>query len=99
MQELVTGMEKIRIDSEADVEELRARPLPFPGVDSKLGTFLEGDRAAGAFGVLLLLPSNKAWVVFVLALGIAPSGVQLAKLLEGLPGSPMSPQSQHWGWQ
>ncbi|NXA84820.1 CPSF4 factor, partial [Thryothorus ludovicianus] len=35
MQELVAGVEKIRFDSEADVEELRARPLPFPGVDSK----------------------------------------------------------------
>ncbi|NWZ71361.1 CPSF4 factor, partial [Acrocephalus arundinaceus] len=52
MQELVTGMEKIRFDSEADVEELGAHPLPFLGVDSKLGTmeFLEGDSAVGAFG-------------------------------------------------
>ncbi|RMB95257.1 hypothetical protein DUI87_28244 [Hirundo rustica rustica] len=37
MQELVTGVEKIRFDSEADVEELRARPLPFPGVDGVQG--------------------------------------------------------------
>ncbi|NXH31481.1 CPSF4 factor, partial [Myiagra hebetior] len=38
MQELVAGVEKIRFDSEADVEQQRgARPLPFPGVDSKLG--------------------------------------------------------------
>ncbi|NWH41610.1 CPSF4 factor, partial [Chloropsis hardwickii] len=40
MQELVAGVEKIRFDSEADVEELGARPLPFPGVDGKLGTGL-----------------------------------------------------------
>lgn len=41
MQELVAGVEKIRFDSEADVEQQRgARPLPFPGVDSKLGTGL-----------------------------------------------------------
>ncbi|NXQ34983.1 CPSF4 factor, partial [Alaudala cheleensis] len=40
MQELVTGMEKISFDSEADVEELGAQPLPFPGLDSKLGTGL-----------------------------------------------------------
>lgn len=40
MQELVTGMEKISFDSEPDVEELGARPLPFLGVDSKLGTGL-----------------------------------------------------------
>ncbi|NXN01392.1 CPSF4 factor, partial [Sylvia borin] len=33
MQELVTGVEKIRFDSEAGVEELGAHPLPFPGVD------------------------------------------------------------------
>ncbi|NWV37241.1 CPSF4 factor, partial [Grantiella picta] len=39
MQELVAGVEKIRFDSEADVEQQRgARALPFPGVDSKLGT-------------------------------------------------------------
>ncbi|KAI1232488.1 Cleavage and polyadenylation specificity factor subunit 4 [Lamprotornis superbus] len=37
MQELVAGVEKIRFDSEADVEELGARPLPFPGVDSVQG--------------------------------------------------------------
>lgn len=37
MQELVAGVEKIRFDSETDVEELGARALPFPGVDSKLG--------------------------------------------------------------
>ncbi|NWZ95490.1 CPSF4 factor, partial [Nesospiza acunhae] len=42
MQELVAGVEKISFDSEADVEELRAQPLPFPGVDSKLGTGLAG---------------------------------------------------------
>lgn len=40
MQELVTGMEKISFDSEPDVEGLGARPLPFLGVDSKLGTGL-----------------------------------------------------------
>lgn len=41
MQELVAGVEKIRFDSEADMEQQRgARPLPFPGVDSKLGTGL-----------------------------------------------------------
>ncbi|NXN87917.1 CPSF4 factor, partial [Bombycilla garrulus] len=40
MQELVAGVEKIRFDPEADVEELGARPLPFPGVDSKSGTGL-----------------------------------------------------------
>ncbi|NXR83968.1 CPSF4 factor, partial [Pycnonotus jocosus] len=33
MQELVAGMEKIRFDSEADVEQLGAQPLPFPGMD------------------------------------------------------------------
>lgn len=39
MQELVAGMEKMRFDLEADVEQQRgARPLPFPGMDSKLGT-------------------------------------------------------------
>ncbi|NWQ58885.1 CPSF4 factor, partial [Neopipo cinnamomea] len=39
MQELVAGVEKIRFDLEADVEQQRGgRPLPFPGVDSKLGT-------------------------------------------------------------
>ncbi|XP_039572316.1 putative cleavage and polyadenylation specificity factor subunit 4-like protein isoform X2 [Passer montanus] len=37
MQELVAGVEKITFDSEAAVEELRARPLPFPGVDSVQG--------------------------------------------------------------
>ncbi|XP_033374490.1 putative cleavage and polyadenylation specificity factor subunit 4-like protein isoform X1 [Parus major] len=37
MQELVAGVEKIRFDSEADVEELGARPLPFLGVDSVQG--------------------------------------------------------------
>uniref|UniRef100_A0A8C8BDY8 Cleavage and polyadenylation specificity factor subunit 4 n=1 Tax=Otus sunia TaxID=257818 RepID=A0A8C8BDY8_9STRI len=37
MQELVAGVEKIRFDLEADVEQQRgARPLPFPGTD-KLG--------------------------------------------------------------
>ncbi|NWI44637.1 CPSF4 factor, partial [Picathartes gymnocephalus] len=41
MQELVAGVEKIRLDSEADVEQQRgARPLPFLGVDGKLGTEL-----------------------------------------------------------
>ncbi|XP_053816704.1 putative cleavage and polyadenylation specificity factor subunit 4-like protein [Vidua chalybeata] len=44
MQELVAGVEKIRFDSEADVEGLRAQPLPFPGMDSKFGTGL-CDRA------------------------------------------------------
>uniref|UniRef100_A0A8D2MVE2 Uncharacterized protein n=1 Tax=Zonotrichia albicollis TaxID=44394 RepID=A0A8D2MVE2_ZONAL len=34
MQELVAGMERISLDSEADVEQLRAQALPFPGVDS-----------------------------------------------------------------
>ncbi|NXQ52053.1 CPSF4 factor, partial [Anthoscopus minutus] len=37
MQELVASVEKIRIDSEADVEELGARPLPFLGVDRQRG--------------------------------------------------------------
>ncbi|XP_064584862.1 putative cleavage and polyadenylation specificity factor subunit 4-like protein isoform X2 [Zonotrichia leucophrys gambelii] len=37
MQELVAGMERISLDSEADVEQLRAQPLPFPGVDSVQG--------------------------------------------------------------
>ncbi|KAL2297827.1 hypothetical protein Nmel_016392, partial [Mimus melanotis] len=37
MQELVAGMEKISFDSEADVEERGARPLPFSGVDSVQG--------------------------------------------------------------
>ncbi|KFP21974.1 Cleavage and polyadenylation specificity factor subunit 4, partial [Egretta garzetta] len=37
MQELVAGVEKIRFDLEADVEQQRgAQPLPFPGMD-KLG--------------------------------------------------------------
>ncbi|NXF30482.1 CPSF4 factor, partial [Nyctibius bracteatus] len=37
MQELVAGVEKIRFDLEADVEQQRgAEPLPFPGMD-KLG--------------------------------------------------------------
>uniref|UniRef100_A0A8C3XBZ7 Cleavage and polyadenylation specificity factor subunit 4 n=1 Tax=Cyanoderma ruficeps TaxID=181631 RepID=A0A8C3XBZ7_9PASS len=35
MQELLTGMEKIKFDSEGDVEELGTHPLPFPGVDSE----------------------------------------------------------------
>ncbi|NWU83449.1 CPSF4 factor, partial [Onychorhynchus coronatus] len=39
MQELVAGVEKIRFDLEAEVEQQRgARPPPFPGVDSKLWT-------------------------------------------------------------
>lgn len=39
MQELVAGVEKIRFDLEADVEQQRGvQPLPFPGMDSKLGT-------------------------------------------------------------
>uniref|UniRef100_A0A8C3QUC9 Cleavage and polyadenylation specificity factor subunit 4 n=1 Tax=Cyanoderma ruficeps TaxID=181631 RepID=A0A8C3QUC9_9PASS len=37
MQELLTGMEKIKFDSEGDVEELGTHPLPFPGVDSVQG--------------------------------------------------------------
>ncbi|XP_077643571.1 putative cleavage and polyadenylation specificity factor subunit 4-like protein [Lonchura striata] len=37
MQELVAGVEKIRFDSEADVEGLRAQPLPFPGMDRVQG--------------------------------------------------------------
>ncbi|KAF4797482.1 Cleavage and polyadenylation specificity factor subunit 4 [Turdus rufiventris] len=37
MQELVAGVEKIRFDSETDVEELGARALPFPGMDSVQG--------------------------------------------------------------
>ncbi|NXM12303.1 CPSF4 factor, partial [Ploceus nigricollis] len=52
MQELVAGMEKIRFDSEADVEELGAQPLPFPGMDSKLGTGLwhfGGWQSCGSF--------------------------------------------------
>ncbi|NXL53436.1 CPSF4 factor, partial [Podilymbus podiceps] len=45
MQELVAGVEKIRFDLEADVElQQGARPLPFPGMDSKLG--------AGSCGIL-----------------------------------------------
>ncbi|NWT79717.1 CPSF4 factor, partial [Lanius ludovicianus] len=43
MQELVAGVERMRFDSEADVEQQRgARPLPFPAVDSKLGAALRG---------------------------------------------------------
>ncbi|NWU19279.1 CPSF4 factor, partial [Dyaphorophyia castanea] len=38
MQELVAGVEKLRFDSEGDAEQRRgARPLPFPGGDSKAG--------------------------------------------------------------
>ncbi|XP_068888756.1 putative cleavage and polyadenylation specificity factor subunit 4-like protein isoform X2 [Aphelocoma coerulescens] len=38
MQELVAGVERIRFDSKADVEQQRgARPLPFPGVHSVQG--------------------------------------------------------------
>ncbi|NWV73596.1 CPSF4 factor, partial [Dasyornis broadbenti] len=44
MQELVAGVEKIRFDSEADVEQQRgAGPLPLAGVDRLGGT---GDRLA-----------------------------------------------------
>ncbi|NXT28386.1 CPSF4 factor, partial [Syrrhaptes paradoxus] len=39
MQELVAGVEKLRFDLEADVEQPQgAQPLPFLGTDSKLGT-------------------------------------------------------------
>ncbi|KFQ33315.1 Cleavage and polyadenylation specificity factor subunit 4, partial [Mesitornis unicolor] len=45
MQELVAGVEQLRFDLEADVEQQRgAQPLPFPGMDVKLGT--------GACGIL-----------------------------------------------
>ncbi|NXQ39681.1 CPSF4 factor, partial [Catharus fuscescens] len=49
MQELVAGVEKIRLDSEADEEELGARALPFPGVD-RLGLWGQAgcDRAVPA---------------------------------------------------
>ncbi|NWI52896.1 CPSF4 factor, partial [Calyptomena viridis] len=48
MQELVAGVEKIRFDLEADVEQQRgAQPLPFPGVDSKFGTRFCGIFAGG----------------------------------------------------
>uniref|UniRef100_A0A8U7N7U0 Cleavage and polyadenylation specificity factor subunit 4 n=1 Tax=Corvus moneduloides TaxID=1196302 RepID=A0A8U7N7U0_CORMO len=50
MQELVAGVERIRFDSEADVEQQRgARPLPFPGVDSKAVPGVQGrPRHGGA---------------------------------------------------
>ncbi|NXO97193.1 CPSF4 factor, partial [Certhia brachydactyla] len=44
MQELVAGVEKIRFDSEADVEERGAQPLPFLEVDSKEGGQAGCDR-------------------------------------------------------
>lgn len=38
MQELVAGMESLRVDLEADVEQQRgAQPLPFPGTCSEVG--------------------------------------------------------------
>ncbi|XP_009281788.1 PREDICTED: putative cleavage and polyadenylation specificity factor subunit 4-like protein [Aptenodytes forsteri] len=54
MQELVAGVEKIRFDLEADVEQQRgAQPLPFPGMD-KLGAavceFFHQGLCANAWG-------------------------------------------------
>ncbi|XP_064532253.1 putative cleavage and polyadenylation specificity factor subunit 4-like protein [Pseudopipra pipra] len=49
MQELVAGVEKIRFDLEADVEQQQgARPLPFPGVDSVQGPSRRGGGAKTA---------------------------------------------------
>ncbi|XP_056362265.1 putative cleavage and polyadenylation specificity factor subunit 4-like protein [Oenanthe melanoleuca] len=48
MQELVAGVEKLRFDSEADVEELGARPLPFPGVDKAVPGVQGHPRHGGA---------------------------------------------------
>lgn len=43
MQELVAGMERLRVELEADVEQQGgAQPLPFPGTCSEMG-----DRALG----------------------------------------------------
>ncbi|NXY24624.1 CPSF4 factor, partial [Atrichornis clamosus] len=51
MQELVAGVEKLRFDLETDAEQQRgAQPLPFPGVDSKLGTGLWHFWRAGGDG-------------------------------------------------
>ncbi|NXF71408.1 CPSF4 factor, partial [Sclerurus mexicanus] len=48
MQELVAAVEKLRFDSEADMEQQRgAWPLPFPGTDSKLGTGSWGSPVLG----------------------------------------------------
>ncbi|NXA04175.1 CPSF4 factor, partial [Sapayoa aenigma] len=50
MQELVAGVEKIRFDLEADVEQQqRARPLPFLGVDTEGagGSWVLGGCGAG----------------------------------------------------
>ncbi|NXL28554.1 CPSF4 factor, partial [Glaucidium brasilianum] len=48
MQELVAGVEEMRFDVE---QQRGTRPLPFPGMDGKLGTgscdILEGNRGAG----------------------------------------------------
>ncbi|NWU07485.1 CPSF4 factor, partial [Cephalopterus ornatus] len=46
VQELVAGAEKIKFDRESDVEQQwRARPPPFPGVDSKEDWGAVGGRA------------------------------------------------------
>lgn len=38
MQELVAGMERLRVELEADVEQQGgAQPLPFPGTCSEMG--------------------------------------------------------------
>lgn len=38
MQELVAGMERLRVELEADVEQQGgAQPLPFPGTCSEVG--------------------------------------------------------------
>ncbi|NXA35883.1 CPSF4 factor, partial [Eudromia elegans] len=57
MQELVAGVEKIRFDLEVDVEQQRgARLLPFPGMDSKLGTGPRASRPWCGRGVRVLCP-------------------------------------------
>ncbi|NWI33517.1 CPSF4 factor, partial [Sula dactylatra] len=54
MQELVAGVEKIRFDLEADVEQQRgARPLPFPGVDGVGGSVMAGAQAGSDSGCVL----------------------------------------------
>ncbi|NWH67447.1 CPSF4 factor, partial [Geococcyx californianus] len=48
MQELVAGVGKMRFDLEADVEQQRgAQPLPFLGMNSKLGTGSHGILSGG----------------------------------------------------
>ncbi|NWZ27828.1 CPSF4 factor, partial [Asarcornis scutulata] len=48
MQELVVGMERLRFDLEADVEQQRgAQPLPFPGMCSEMGARALGQPWGG----------------------------------------------------